>query len=226
MTTSKVHPYRPSWLRHFVYRKESWRTTWKLRIGILVLGVGLVAFTREIWAVRLARGLVCTEHAPPSDALLLENFDPDYLVFERAETLRRAGAAPRIFVPVRASNGHELDSVESGIADLMARQAHLPAIEAIPIQLNEPISLNAANQIRDFLAQERITSVIVVAPGFRSRRSYLVYSTVLNRAHISVGCVPVFGKTTTENWSKTMHGIQGVAEQFLKLQYYSLYKLQ
>ena len=226
MTTSKAQPYRPSWLRHFVYRKESWRTTWKLRIGILVLGVGLVVLTRQIWTVRLAHALVCTEHAPPSDALLLENFDPDYLVFQQAETLRRAGLAPRVFVPVAATNGYKPDSVESGIADLMARMAHLPAIEAIPIQLNEPISLNAAYQIRDFLTQEKITSVIVVAPGFRSRRSYLLYSTVLNRAHISVGCVPVFGKTTPENWSKTMHGIQGVVEQFLKLQYYRLYKLQ
>jgi hypothetical protein len=225
MTTSKEHPYGPSWLRHLVYRKESWRTTWKLRIGILVLGVGLVALTREIWSVRLARGLVCTEHAQPSDALLLENFDPDYLVYEHAETLQRAGLAPRILVPVAASDGYKPDAVERGIADLMARLAHLPAIETIPIQLNEPISLNAAYQIRDFLTQEKITSVIVVAPGFRSRRSYLLYSTVLNPAHISVGCVPVFGKTTPENWSESTHGIQGVAEQFLKLQYYSLYKL-
>jgi hypothetical protein len=188
--------------------------------------IGVTVLTLDIWTSALARSLVCTEHAPPSDALLLENFDPDYLVFERAETLRRAGVASRILVPLSASKGEKPDSVETGIADLMARLAHLPAIEGIPIQVEEPITLNAAYQIRDFLKQNNIRSVIVVAPGFRSRRSAMVYSTVLNPAHISVGCVAVFGKTTPENWAESTHGVQGVAEQIVKLLYYRFYKLR
>jgi hypothetical protein len=226
MTTSKTQAQRPSWLHHFVYRKETWRTTWKLRVGLLVVGFGVAILTRSLWTARLAQSLVCTEHAPPSDALLLENFDPEYLVFERAETLRRAGVAPRILVPLSASDGETPSTVESGLAELMAKVAHLPEIEGIPIQLKEPISLNAAYQIRAFLTQKNIRSVIVVAPGFRSRRSELIYRTTLNPTHISVGCVPVFGKTTPQNWSETTHGIQGVVEQFLKLQYYNLYKLR
>lgn len=213
------------WQRHFVYRKESWRTTWKFRLGLLVLIAGTLILTRPIWTVRLAKSLVCAEHAPASDALLLENFDPDYLVFERAETMRRAGLASKVFVPITASDGKRPNTVEAETVGVMARVAHLPRIEAIPIRLKEPISLNAAYQIRDLLVRENVKSVIVVAPGFRSRRSDLVYRTVLEPAGISVSCVPVFGTSTPENWSETTHGIQGVAEQFLKLQYYSFYVL-
>ena len=222
METSKAQRTQPPWLRHFVYRKESWRTTWKLRIGVLVLGIALVLLTRPFWSVRLANSLVCPEQTPPSDALLLENFDPDYLVFERAAALRSAGIARRVFVPMTTYDGIQSNAVETGTADLMARVARLPGVEGIPIRLVEPISLNAAYQIRDFLTKNNIRSVIVVAPGFRSRRSALVYSSVLNPAKISVGCVPVFGLDKPENWDQSTHGMQAVVEQFLKLQYYRI----
>jgi hypothetical protein len=178
--------------------------------------------TRPFWAIRLANSLVCTEQAPPSDALLLENFDPDYLVFERAAALRSAGIASRVFVPLQTSEGELPNAVQTGTAELMAKIARLSGVEGIPIQVIEPISLNAAYQIRDFLTKNNIHSIVVVAPGFRSRRSALVYSSVLNAAKISVSCVPVFGTHKPENWDKSTHGMQAVVEQFLKLQYYRI----
>ena len=222
MEPVKVRQEQPSWLRHFVYRKESWRTTWKLRIGLLVVAIAALILTRPLWTVQLAASLVCAEQAPPSDALLLENFDPDYLVFERAEALRSSGIATRVFVPLTTYDGRRSNEVEAGTADLMARIARLEQVEEIPIRLIEPISLNAAYQIRDFLTKKNIRSVIVVAPGFRSQRSALVYISVLSPANISVGCVPVFGQDTTHTWDESTHGIQGVLEQFLKLQYYRI----
>ena len=65
----------------------------------------------------------------------------------------------------------------------------------------------------------------MVTPGFRSQRSSLVYQAVLAPAGIAVYCVPVFGQKTPANWTETWHGIQEVAEQFLKLQYYRFYVL-
>src|SRR5262249_33883626 len=82
-----------------------------------------------------------------------------------------------------------------------------------------------AYQIRDFLTTEHLRSVIVVTPGFRSKRSALVYHAVLDPVGIKVHCVPVFGQMTPAKWAKTWHGIQGVTEQFLKLQYYRFYVL-
>ena len=60
---------------------------------------------------------------------------------------------------------------------------------------------------------------------FRSRRSFLIYSTVFRDAGIVTSCVPVFGRTTTENWMRTWHGIQEVVEQYGKLQYYRFFVL-
>src|SRR5439155_10712211 len=118
----------------------------------------------------------------------------DYLLFERAAALEKAGVAPTTLVPVEASpDATVANPVSSGIAEVMARQARLRAWRMIPFRTIEPISLNAALQIRARLTADRITSVIVVAPGFRSRRSFLVYRATLGTAGIAVRCVPVFG---------------------------------
>ena len=107
----------------------------------------------------------------------------------------------------------------------MARVAQLQNVEILPIRIREPVSLNAAYQIRDFLSKEHLSSVIVVTDGFRSKRSALVYHAVLDPASIKVGCIPVFGGNTPKNWTVTWHGIEDVTEQFLKLQYYRFYVL-
>ena len=215
-----------TWHRHLFYRKESWRTTWKLKLSLVTLIVLGVAASRVFLAERFAQGLVCVENTPPSDALLLENFDPVYLVFERAQALRESGIASRVFVPATVEDAHISNSVEKGFVDVMSRIARLPETEIIPIQKEEPISLNAAKQIKDFLLKKHIKSIVVVAPAFRSRRSELIYGTVLRPAGIAVGCAPVFGTAVVENWTDTWHGIQDVAEQFAKLQYYRLLVLR
>jgi hypothetical protein len=219
MATLQVSPPRP-WHRHFFHRKESLRTTWKLKVlllFLLLIGVGL---TKGCLSLRIAESLVCPEQHAPADAVLIENFDPNYLVFERAETLQTQGVSSRFFVPTASADEDGPNSVAKGIVELMARVARLPEIEIIPIQEVEPISLNAARQIRDALVKEHVKSVVVVAPAFRSRRSALIYDTVFTPAGVRVGCVPVFGTYTPKNWTQTWHGIQEVSEQFLKLQYY------
>jgi hypothetical protein len=216
-----------NWQRHFFYRKEVWKTTWKFKLAALVLMFLALAAAKGFLSERLAQNLMCVETTSPSDALLLENFDPDYLVFERAESLRRAGVASRVFVPlIGVRQGEVTDSYQLEFAKAMARVARLPDVEPIAVpNRSEPISLNAAKQIRDYLLQEKVRSVVVVAPGFRSRRSEMIYSTVFTPSGIRVGCAVTMGETTPENWTNTWHGIQGVAEQFAKLQYYRFYLL-
>ena len=215
------------WRRHFVYRREVVRTTWKFRLLVVLVPCLVGWATRDWWTLALAQSLVCQEHVATSDALLVENFDPSYLLFERAAALQAAGVSPRILTPVVATNDPNIPSpVAKGIAEVMARAAQLPNIEVIPIQEIEPITLNAAEQIRDYLtADARIKSVIVVAPDFRSRRSLLVYRTVLEKTNIRVSCAPVFGAATPANWTDTWHGMQKVILQFVKLQYYRFYVL-
>jgi hypothetical protein len=212
------------WRRHFFYTKQSTRTTWKFRAGALIVAILIAIMTRGFWTAWIGESLVCTDKPMPSDILLLENFDPNYLVFERAVELEKAGFAPRALVPVAASDDPTVaNPVSKDIAELMARRARLEEFEIIPILETEPISFTAAVQIREHLTKQHVRSVIVVAPGFRSRRSSLVYHTVLRDAGMQVSCTPIFGRTTPQSWMNAWHGIQEVTQEFLKLHYYRFY---
>ena len=214
------------WRRHLFYTKQCVRTTWKLRLGVLVVATLALAATSRIWTSAIARSLVCAQDVGPSDLVLVENFDPSYVLFERAAALQKAGLAPRTLVLVQVSQAPGVaNPIFRGIAEIMARQARLETWEVLPIQEIEPISLNAAAQIRDHLARERVKSLIVVTRGFRSRRSALIYTNVLHDAGMEVRCDPVFGRATPEHWTATWHGMQEITEEFLKLQYYRFYVL-
>ena len=202
------------------------RAAWKSALAFLVV-ITIAFVTRGYWLPSIAWSLVCGETLAPSDAILVENFDPAYIVFERAASLQRARLSGRVLVPVptAARNSALANPVDEGIAELMARFARLDNIETIPVREIEPYELSVAYQIRDFLIRERLRSLLVVAPAFRSRRSSLVYRTVLRPAGIEIYCSPVFEANTPKNWTATTHGIEEVAEQFIKLQYYRLYVL-
>ena len=215
-----------AWRRHLFYTRTSTRATWKLRLAVLAVVVLASAATRGVWTAQLGRSLVCEEDAAPSDLLLVENFDPDYLVFERAAALQAAGLAPRALVPVQASSDPGVPNpVSKGIAEVMARQARLHVWEVLPIRETEPITLNAAGQLRDHLVREHVQSLVLVTRAFRSRRSALAYRAVLDPAGIQVRCAPVFGLKKPETWIETWHGVQGVVEEQVKLQYYRFYVL-
>jgi hypothetical protein len=177
------------------------------------------------WTVAIARSLVCEPGLAPSDAILVENFDSNYLTFERATQLRREGLADRVLVQTLTEPGTEPDEVAIARLQVMASMAQMGAIEIIPTRQVEPIVLNAVRDMQRFLERERIRSLIVVMPLLRSRRSALVYEATLVRAGITVRCDPVQGSVGANNWTESWHGIQDVMEQWLKLQYYRLYVL-
>lgn len=185
----------------------------------LVLGAAL---SRGIWIPAIGRSLVCEEQQGVVQAILVDNLDTNYGLFERAARLQREGSRIRILVLTASANP---DAVVDGVVEIMARAAQVHNWETVKIGETEPISLNAAMQVRSLLVREDIRSVALVTPGFRSRRSSLAYRAVLSRAGIAVVCVPVLGQRGVETWMETWHGIQEVALQFLKLQYYRFYVL-
>jgi hypothetical protein len=169
---------------------------------------------------------VCQADLAASQAVLIENLEPDYLLFERAARLRRAGLAPRVIVPVWVDMGTATpNDVFLGIADVMAKISGLGAYEVVPVRQAEPITLTAARDVDAFLRREQIRSITLVTPLFRSRRSALVAAATLERSGIEVRCQPVEGTRSVETWTASWHGIQMVGEQWLKLQYYRFYVL-
>lgn len=196
---------------------------WKPRLLAAVVVAAGIAVLGPYGLRLLGPALVHQEEIHKSDVLLIENFDPDYLLFERARKLLSDGWATRVVVPVQASpDGNRPNAVSRGFVEVMARIARIPEPELIPVREVEPISLNVARQVRDKLVDEGVVSVIVISPGFRSRRSFLVWSAALAPARIRISVVPVFGSRTPENWRETWHGWQEVILQWVKLLYYRL----
>jgi len=216
------------WTRFFFYRKEVLKTTWTFRLLVLASVLLLPWITRGLWAGALGKGLLCEEQGGGTgvDAIVVENFDVNYLVFERASELKRKRPTARVLVPVQAApDTGEPDLVFGQIAELMGRTARIGELTMIPVRAAEPISLNTAYRVRDFLRKEGIRSVALVAPAFRSRRSAMIYGMVLAPAGISMRCVPVFGEQTPESWLDTWHGVEQILEQYVKLEYYRLFIL-
>src|SRR2546425_9399683 len=146
------------WRRHFVYRTECLKTTWKFRLAILIFVILIASLTRGFWIPSLGRSLTCTEEVGPSDAILVENFDPNYLLFERAAALEKAGLSAKVLVPTDASR-HDpevANTVSPGIAELMARVARRQNLKIIPVRDIEPVRLNAAYQLPDVVTRDRL----------------------------------------------------------------------
>jgi hypothetical protein len=213
-------------LRHFLYRAERTRTTWKLRIGLVAFVLLVLWLTSGWWTVAIARSLICDASVAPSDAIVVETFDFEYLLFERAADLRHAGLAARVLVPLATDPAtREPNAVTVAVTELMAKLSRAGTVEIVPVRQVEPITLNATRDLQRFVEQEHIRSVIVVTSLFRSRRSALVYAATLGSAGIAVRYQPVQGSVGVNGWAGSWHGIQDVLQQWLKLQYYKLYVL-
>jgi len=209
-----------------------WRSNWKdlsgwrFRLGVLLTVMLAASVTRSFWLMKIGQSLTCTEQVSRSDVIVVENLDPDYLLFERAASVHKAGFARRVLVPVQVSHeSAQWNAAAIRIAELQAQMAQIPAPEIIPIRANEPISLNISYKLRDFLIREHVRSIMVVTSAFRSKRSSLIYDAVMVPAGIAVACVPVFTGAGPQNWSQSWHGIEEVTQQLLKLQFYRFYVL-
>lgn len=222
-----LNPSRPSrWKRHLFNREVRVRTTWRLRIALLTLVLFALWLTGGWWSVRISRGLVCNADPGPSDAILVENLESDYLLFERATALRQEGLAGRVLVTAQTdADTDHVNQVALSTVEVMARIARTGPLEIVPAREVEPITLNAARDVQRFIEREHIRSVILVTSLFRSRRSALVYAATLGRAGVLVRCEPVEGTRGVATWTRSWHGIQNVVEQWLKLQYYRFWVL-
>ena len=197
------------------------RVRW-LAFGFILLAA-ISVFATPYLLKAAGRSLVHQGSIEVADAILIENFDPNYLLFERTRQLLQEGWAKTVLVPTQASSAGETpNAVSEGFVQVMVRVSRIAAPEIVPVREIEPITLNTALQVRGYLQKENIHSIIVVVAAFRSRRSYLVWNAVLNQASIRVFCVPVFGPRTTDNWYHTWHGWQEVALEATKLAYYRL----
>ena len=195
--------------------------TW-LAIAVIVLVVGIVA-SREFWLRAIGNSLVYQASVGSSDAILIDNVEINYLLFERAQRLESQGLSTLVLVPVfRAGSSNQPGPVELGFVNVVCDLLRLNNCTTFAAPQREPISLNLAKRCAEELRARRIHSVILVTEGFRSRRAAEIYLNILKPLGITVYIQPVFGHRTPENWFRSPNGSQEVVLQFAKLWYYKL----
>ena len=173
------------------------------------------------WPAALGRSLVCEASPASSDAILVENSDPDYLLFARA-TGCAGPFATRVLVPVASDLGTpELSEVGPRHRPVHGEDLTHRRDRDRPHPRGRADHPECGRDVQRFLERERIRSVIVVTPLFRSRRS-----PARLRRHAGPrrhrGPFEPSRVAGSEHWTRSWHGIQEVAEQWLKLQYYRL----
>lgn len=215
------------WKGWSLKKKQVTVTTWKFRLLILLVLVSVPCLSYPAWLVAIGSSLLHTEKLEPAEVILVENFDTEYSVFETAQGLVQAGYASRVLVPVRArKEATQAGSVEKGFVEVMSQVAGIKEWEILPVRHIEPVSLNVARQIADFLENEGVHSVLVVSPGFRSARSYLVYDSVFRPRGIRVQCLAAATPdTAADTWWQTWHGVQDTGLEFGKFLYYRYWVL-
>ena len=196
------------------------RAKYAALLATVVLCLGGYA-TRHTWLRLSAESLVCARGEGPSDAILVDNVEYNYLLFERAQELGARGLASTVLVPILgADSGAEPTEVSLGFVDVMCRTARISNCITFNVPSVEPFSLNLARRTAQELQARGIRSVLLVIDGFRSRRDFDLYAAVLGPLKITVHCQPVFGNRTPLNWFDSSHGIQEVGLQLIKLWYY------
>lgn len=193
---------------------------WLAVAAVILFATGIAA-TREYWLREVGISLVGEESAGVSDAILVENVESNYLLFERAQRLQARGLSKTVLVPVLASErSGEPSSVSLGFVDVMCGISRLRDCTTFHAPSREPITLNLARHTAEVLRARGAHSVILVTEGFRSRRAAEIYGQVLRPLGVRLFIQPVFGQHTPDNWFKSWHGIQEVGLQLIKLWYY------
>jgi len=215
---------RKNW---FLYEVRKLKTTWKLRIGVILALILFALLTGNYWLVAIGHSLVHEDELVRSDVILIEDFElGDYLLYEAAAGLQDRELGTRVLVTGwTRSNRTSPDPWVRQVIQTISSAAGVEGPEIIGMRELEPITLNVARQLGDALRKDNVRSVIVVSNAFRSNRSSRVYRKVLEPLGIQVYIAPVFGTRKPKNWWRTWHGIQEVIQEFLKLQYYRFFVL-
>jgi uncharacterized SAM-binding protein YcdF (DUF218 family) len=188
----------------------------------LIICAGIV-ITRGHWLPWIGGYLVCQESIGVSDVILIDNVEPNYLLFERAQRLQSQGLAEIVLIPIlKADTSGPPALVSIGIVDVMCRISMLRNCTTFEAPGREPISLNVARRSAEEIRSRGAHSVIIVTDGLRSRRAADIYLHVLRPLGISAHFQPVFGPHTPGNWFTSWHGIQEIVLQLGKLWYYKL----
>ncbi|MCG6537666.1 MAG: hypothetical protein L7F78_23865, partial [Syntrophales bacterium LBB04] len=127
--------------------------------------------------------------------------------------IHRIAAAHRPF----GINGDYSDIVRQKLLDMGLKEQEFKVIVA-PIR--HPVTLKEAQTVLDNLAKEKVTSAILMAPSFHTRRSYLAYQYVGEPLKIKIYPMACFTDHQQDKWWNDQTGWRDFGAESIKLLYY------
>ncbi len=204
-----------------------------MRTLFRIVGGG-AALVGMAWVLATAGAgwLVVREPLARTDVLLVMAGAPVYRErLEHAAALYRAGQAARVVLTDDGQLGRwsrELQRNPSSIerASSWLEEAGVPAskIDVLPGIMRGTI--DEARAVRQYAAEHRIGSVVVVTSPYHSRRAVWTVRHLLRTHAVTVGSDPVSMAATSgplpETWWRRSRGWRMVALEYVKLPYYWL----
>ena len=130
-----------------------------------------------------------------------------------AVVIQRIAPAHRPF----GINGDYPDIVRKKLKELGLKETEFKVI-VVPIR--NPITLTEAKVVLESLSQEHIKSAILLAEGFHTRRSFLVYQHIGTQFHIKIFPSACFTGYQLNNWWVQESAVREFTVELLKLVYY------
>jgi uncharacterized SAM-binding protein YcdF (DUF218 family) len=217
-----------------VRRKTVWKTTWRFRLLLVVLLLIVTAASGRFVLTTAGAALVQRDALQPADAILVDvTISPSLSAMRQAAQLEHGGYAPKVlftrYVPTDRLEraGLQVPRDFDAVIRVYAEDAGLPlaTVETIPIEVQDPVTLNTARQVAAYCQARGIRSLILVEALFHSRRSALTYARFLTPLGIRLMSQPIESGLQVSNWWRTKDGWLSVVEESVKLAYYRAFVL-
>lgn len=168
------------------------------------------------------------------DAVILESWNaPQSIMLKVADSLYKSKIVQQIYITHFKPNsigfysGGSVPKYINEIINLYILEfsTDTALYKKIPIEPKDPVTLNLANQVSEFLKSKNYKRLIVISEAIHSQRTRLAFKKVFKSSGIEVATIPVESGSTKYNWWKTDIGLSSVFSELIKLIYYLLFVL-
>jgi hypothetical protein len=200
---------------------------WTGGILVLVVLLAVIAYTCRETLLTKAGHFMAPTGDYSADVVILEGADYIRTGFiQTGMDLLKSGKVKTIVIVVHriapahrpfGIHGDYPDAIRHKLLENGLKEDHFKII-VVPIR--HPVTLKEAQFVLDDLAGDRITSAILVAPSFHTRRSYLAYQHVGRTMQIQIYPQASFTETRQEGWWTDQSAWRDFAAESIKLAYY------
>lgn len=216
----------------FIKRKTSRQLTWKAWLGMFVLIVLIFWLNRFFILTNIWSAIVVdTPELKHYDAIVIESWQkPQSRLISVADSLLSKGVSSKVYItffkwsPTLMYSGGEVPVYSNEIINLyiLGVSKDTSRYKKIGITPTDPVTINLADQVKNFMQKENVQSFLLLSESYHSQRTKLAFEKIFEHSKIYFDVMPVEIGITESNWWWTDAGLSTVFSEFIKLIYYKI----